>query len=273
MSTNNGKTLFKEGDSFNLRDSGEWRPLLITEATGSRTTRQSDYGSPVLESFSVSGDVNEVRVNSGSARLGGGTTTTANNAACFTFPLKKPNGTNYKLNEQFNVDVFMEWIDTPGATDNNTCFFTVCLTDGNVNFAVDGAQGFFGPLVIWNSASGPRVGAVSRGGSFTTSNADSAIAYLRGSITTTAAGTDYPVYRVSTDGYDSGSDIEQSKDAVGTSHWGGSMSHRPVVDAALSIGIGRHNNKTSHSDFEIKIYYRVSPVLSYLGSSTLKPGT
>ena len=273
MGSANGKTFFKEGDSFNLRYSGEWRPLLITEATGSRTTRQNDYGSPVLESFSVTGDVNEVRINSGSAKLGGGTNTTANSAACFTFPLKKPDGTNYKLNEQFNVDVFMEWTDTPGATDNNTCFFAVCLTDGNTNFAVDGEQGLIGPMVIWNHAIGPRVGVVSRGGSFSTSTADSALVYLKSSLTTTASGTDYPVYRVIVDGYDSGSDIEQTRDTNGTSLWGGSMSSRPTADAALSVGIGRHSDKSSHSNFDIRIYYRVSPVATYLGDSTLRPGT
>ena len=271
--SSNGKTLFKEGDLFNLRDSGEWRPLLLTEATGSRITRQNDYGSPVLESYSVSGDVNEVRINSGSAKLGGGTTTTANSAACFAFPLKKPDGSSYKLNEQFNVDVFMEWTDTPGATNNNTCFFAVCLTDGNVNFAVDGEQGLFGPVVIWNHATGPKVGTVSRGGSFNVSSPDASIVYLRGAMTTTDSGTDYPVYRTWTDGYDSGGDIEQSKDVNGAAHWGGSMSSRPSVDAALSLGIGRHTTKASHSNFDIRIYYRVSPVATYLGSSTLRPGT
>lgn len=273
MGSANGKTFFKEGDSFNLRYSGEWRPLLLTEATGSRITRQSDYGSPVLESFSVSGDINDVRINSGSARLGGGTTQTANNAACFTFPLKKPDGSNYKLNEQFNVDVFMEWVDDPGTTDNNTCFFAVCLTDGNTNFAVDGAQGLFGPMVIWNHSTGPRVGTVSRGGSFNTSSPDASLVYLRGVITTTDSGTDYPVHRVSVDGYDSGGDIEQTRDTNGSSSWGGSMSSRPTVDAALSVGIGRHTAKFSHSDFEIRIYYRVSPVLTYEGDPTLRPGT
>jgi|TARA_R110001583_G_scaffold7752_1_gene38154 hypothetical protein len=270
--SSNGKTLFKEGDLFNLRDSGEWRPLLLTEATGSRITRQTN-GSPVLESYSVSGDVNEVRINSGSAKLGGGTTTTANSAACFAFPLKKPDGSSYKLNEQFNVDIFMEWTDTPGATNNNTCFFAVCLTDGNVNFAVDGEQGLFGPVVIWNHATGPKVGTVSRGGSFNVSNPDASIVYLRGAMTTTDSGADYPVYRAWSDGYDSGGDIEQSKDVNGTAHWGGSMSSRPTVDAALSVGIGRHTTKASHSNFDIRIYYRVSPVATYLGDSTLRPGT
>lgn len=269
----NGKTLFKEGDSFNLRYSGEWLPLLITEATGSRTTRQNDYGSPVLESFSVTGDVNEVRINSGSAKLGGGTTTTANSAACFAFPLKKPDGSNYKLNEQFNVDVFMEWTSTPGATDNNTCFFAVCLTDGNTDFAVKGAQGLFGPIVIWNHASGPKVGTVSRGGSFNVSSADADLVYLRGSITTTENGTDYPVYRVWTDGYNSSGEIEKEQTTKGAASWGGSMSSRPTADAALSVGIGRHSNKSSHSDFDIRIYYRVSPVATYRGASTLRPGT
>ena len=27
----------------------------------------------------------------------------------------------------------MEWTSTPGATDNNTCFFAICLTDGNTD--------------------------------------------------------------------------------------------------------------------------------------------
>tara|TARA_B100000686_G_C16684337_1_gene913809 strand:- start:470 stop:1288 length:819 start_codon:yes stop_codon:yes gene_type:complete len=271
--SNNSRSLFREGSFLNLRDTGEWRPLLITEATGSRITRQNDYGSPVLESYSVSGDVNVVRINSGSAKLGGGTTTTANSAACFTFPLLKQDGSAYKLNEQFNVDIFMEWTDTPGATNNNTCFFAVCLTDGNVNFAVDGEQGLFGPLVIWNNASGPRVGTVSRGGSFSTSTADADLVYLRGSITTTESGTDYPVYRVWVDGYDSGGDIEKEQTTKGTASWGGSMSSRPTSNAALSVGIGRHTAKATHSNFEVRIYYRVSPTLTYNGSSTLRPGT
>jgi hypothetical protein len=271
--SSNGKTLFKEGDLFNLRDSGEWRPLLLSEATGSRTTRQNDYGSPVLESYSTSGDINTVSINSGSARLGGGTNTTQNSAACFTFPLKKPDGSSFKLDEQFNIDVFMEWTSTPGATDNNTCFFAVCLTDGNVNFAVDGEQGLFGPIVIWNHLTGPKVGTVSRGGSYNISNPDASTVYLRGSITTTDSGTNYPVYRVWSDGYDSGGDIEQSKSVEGAAHWGGSMTSRPTADAALSVGVGRHTTKASNSDFDIRIYYRVSPVATYLGSSTLRPGT
>ena len=270
--SSNGKTLFKEGDLFNLRDSGEWRPLLLSEATGSRTTRQSD-GTTVIESMSVSGNVNTVNINSSSADLGGGTGTTQNNAACYAFPLLKQDGTNYKLDEQFNVDIFMEWTSTPGATNNNTCFFAVCLTDGNTDFAVSGEQGLFGPVVIWNHASGLKVGTVSRGGSFNLSNQDSAMVYLRSSITTTDSGTDYPVYRVFTDGYDSSGDIEQTKDVNGTAHWGGSMTSRPAVDAALSVGIGRDGNKVSNSAFSIRIYYRVSPVLSYQGSSTLRPGT
>ena len=70
MSSNN-RALFNEAGVLKLRDIGEWRPLILTEATGSRTTRQTD-GTKVLESFSVSGDVNTVRINSGSAKLGGG---------------------------------------------------------------------------------------------------------------------------------------------------------------------------------------------------------
>ena len=228
MSANN-RALFNENGGWKLRDIGEWRPLILTEATGSRTTRQTD-GTTVIESLSVSGDINTVNINSGSAKLGGGTTTTANSAACYTFPLLKTDGTSYKLNEQFDVDIFMEWTSTPGTTDNNTCFFAILLTDGNVNFAVDGEQGLFGPLVIWNSATGPRVGTASRGGSFSTSNADADLAYLRGSLTTTASGTDYPVYRVWSDGYDSGDEIEQTKDVNGTSQWGGAMSSRPTSD-------------------------------------------
>ena len=268
----NGRQLFLEGGEWNLRDVGEWQPLLLTEATGSRETRLTD-GSVVIESMSVSGDVNTVNINSGSAKLGGGITTTANSAACYTFPLKKADGTDYKLDEQFSVDIFMEWTQTPGATNNNTCFFAVCLTDGNTEFAAAGAKGLFGPLVIWNSSTGPRVGTVSRGGSLNTSTADAALAYLRGSITTTAAGTDYPVYRVWADGYDSGSDIEQTRDTNGTSQWGGSMSSRPTSSAALSVGIGRHSNKTVNSSFSIRIYYRVNPVLTYEGASTLRPGS
>jgi hypothetical protein len=271
MSANN-RALFNENGCWALRDVGEWRPLILTEATGSRTTRQTD-GTVVIESLSVSGDVNTVSINSGSAGLGGGTTTTANSAACYTFPLKKSDGTSYKLNEQFDIDIFMEWTSTPGATDNNTCFFGICLTDGNVNFAVDGEQGLFGPLVVWNNASGPKVGTVSRGGSFSVSNADADLAYLRGVITTTDSGTDYPVYRVWSDGYDSSGDIEQTKDVNGTSHWGGSMSSRPTVDAALSVGIGRVTTKVSNSSFSIRLYYRVSPVLTYNGISTLRPGS
>ena len=272
MSANN-RALFNESGILKLRDIGEWQPLLLTEATGSRITRQSDYGSPVLESYSVLGDVNTVSINSGSAKLGGGTNTTQNSAACFTFPLLKQDGTNYKLDEQFNIDVFMEWTSTPGATNNNTCFFAVCLTDGNVDFAVKGEQGLFGPVVIWNHATGPKVGTVSRGGSFNVSNPDAAMVYLRGAMTTTDSGTDYPVYRAWSDGYDSGGDIEQSKDVNGAAHWGGSMSSRPSVDAALSLGIGRHTTKASNSSFSIRIYYRVSPVATYQGTSTLRPGT
>lgn len=271
MSSNN-RALFNEAGVLKLRDIGEWRPLILTEATGSRTTRQND-GTVVIESLSVSGDINTVSINSGSAKLGDGTTTTANSAACFAFPLKKPDGSSYKLNEQFNVDIFMEWTSTPGATDNNTCFFAVCLTDGNTEFAVSGEQGLFGPMVTWNHATGPKVGTVSRGGSFNLSNPDASIVYLRGSITTTDSGTDYPVYRVWSDGYDSGGDIEQSKSVDGAAHWGGSMSSRPSVDAALSVGIGRHTTKVSDSTFSIRIYYRVSQVATYLGDSTLRPGT
>ena len=271
MSGNN-RSLFNENGILRLRDSGEWRPLLLTEATGTRNTRQTD-GSEVIESLSVSGDVNTVRINSSSARLGGGTTLTSNNAAAYTFPLFKQDGSPYKLSEQFNVDIFMEWTDTPGATDNNTCFFAVCLTDGNTELAVSGDKGLFGTLVIWNNASGPRVGTVSRGGSMSTSNADSALVYLRSSITTTDSGTDYPIYRIFTDGYDSGGDIEQTRDTNGTSQWGGSMSSRPTSDAALAVAIVRHNDKASDSDFSIRIYYRISPVFTYLGSSTLRPGT
>jgi hypothetical protein len=268
----NGRELFLEDSQWNLRNAGAWRPLILTEATGSRITRQTD-GSTVIESMSVSGDVNTVSINSGSAKLGGGTTTTVNSAACYTFPLKKADGTSYKLNEQFDVDIFMEWTSTPGATDNNTCFFAVCLTDGNVNFAVDGEQGLFGPLVVWNHASGPKVGTVGRGGGFSTSTQDSDLVYLRSSITTTDSGTDYPVYRVFTDGYDSSGDIEQTRDTNGTSQWGGSMSSRPTADAALSVGVGRVTTKASNSSFSMRIYYRVSPVLTYNGVSTLRPGT
>jgi len=268
----NGKTLFKEGDHFNLRASGEWRPIILTEATGSRTTRQTD-GTVVIESLSVSGDLHTVNINSGSAKLGGGTGETQNNAAAYTFPLLKQDGSNYKLNEQFSVDIFMEWTDTPGATDNNTCFFAVCLTDGNLGFASAGEQGIVGALVTWNHNSGPKVGTVSRGGGQTLTSADSALAYLRASMSTTDNGTDYPVYRVWTDGYDSGGDIEQSRTTTGTSQWGGSMSSRPTVNAALAIGIGRHTGKGANSEFDIRIYYRVTPVLSYQGSSTLRPGT
>ena len=268
----NGKQLFLEGDQWNLRDVGEWRPLILTEATGSRTTRQTD-GTTVIESLSVSGDINTVNINSGSAKLGGGTTTTANSAACYAFPLLKTDGTSYKLNEQFDVDIFMEWTSTPGATDNNTCFFAVCLTDGNVNFAVDGEQGLFGSLVVWNHASGLKVGTVSRGGGFSTSTQDADLVYLRGSLTTTDSGTDYPVYRVWSDGYDSGGDIEQTRDTNGTAQWGGSMSSRPTADAALSVGIGRVTTKGSNSEFSIRLYYRVSPVLTYEGLPTLRPGS
>jgi hypothetical protein len=268
----NGKELFLENSEWNLREGGAWRPLLLTEATGSRTTRQTD-GSLVIESMSVSGDVNTVNINSGSAKLGGGTTTTANSAACYTFPLKKSDGTSFKLDEQFDIDVYMEWTSTPGATDNNTCFFGICLTDGNTDFAVSGEQGLFGPLAIWNNATGPRVGTVSRGGSFNTSNPDADLVYLRGAITTTDNGADYPVYRVWSDGYDSGGDIEQTKAVNGTSHWAGSMSSRPTADAALSVGIGRVTTKASHSEFSIRLYYRISPVLTYNGVSTLRPGT
>ena len=28
----------------------------------------------------------------------------------------------------------MEWTSTPGVTDNNTCFFAICLTDRKKNF-------------------------------------------------------------------------------------------------------------------------------------------
>ena len=167
----------------------------------------------------------------------------------------------------------MEWTDTPGATDNNTCFFSVCLTDGNTDFAVSGEQGLFGPIVIWNNAAGPKVGTVSRGGGQTLTGADSALVYLRSGITTTEAGTDYPIYRVFTDGYDSGGDIEQSRNTQGTGQWAGSMSSRPTADAALAVGIGRHTAKGANSEFDIRIYYRVSPVLSFQGSSTLRPGS
>jgi len=271
--SNNSRSLFREGAHINLRDSGEWRPLLLTEATGSRITRQNDYGSPVIESMSVSGDVNTVRINSGSAKLGGGTTTTVNSAACYAFPLLKENGTSYTLDEQFNIDIFMEWTSTPGATDNNTCFFAVLLTDGNTEFAVSGEQGLFGPMVTWNHASGPKVGNCSRGGGFSLTTQDADLVYCRSGMTTTDSGTDYPVYRVFTDGYDSGGEIEQSKVSTGTSMWGGSMSSRPTSNAAFSVGIGRHATKVSNSDFSIRIYYRVSPVLTYAGSSTLRPGT
>tara|TARA_R110001583_G_scaffold27302_6_gene97721 strand:- start:6147 stop:6962 length:816 start_codon:yes stop_codon:yes gene_type:complete len=271
MSANN-RSLFNESGILRLRNSGEWRPILLTEATGTRATRQTD-GSEVIELMSVSGDINTVRINSGSAKLGGGTNATQNSAAAYTFPLLKQDGTRFKLDEQFNVDIFMEWTSTPGATDNNTCFFAVCLTDGNTEFAVSGEQGLFGPMVTWNHATGPKVGTVSRGGSFNLSNPDASIVYLRGSITTTDSGTDYPVYRVWSDGYDSGGDIEQSKSVDGAAHWGGSMSSRPSVDAALSVGIGRHTTKASDSTFSIRIYYRVSQVATYLGSSTLRPGT
>ena len=271
MSGNN-KSLFKEGTSWSLRDSGEWRPLILTEATGSRTTRQTD-GTIVIESLSVSGDINTVNINSGSAKLGGGITATANSAACYAFPLLKQDGTTYSLNEQFNVDIFMEWTSTPGATDNNTCFFAVLLTDGNTEFGVSGEQGLFGPMVTWNNASGPKVGICSRGGGFSLSTQDADLVYLRGSLTTTASGTDYPVYRVWTDGYDSGGDIEQTKDVNGTSMWGGSMSSRPTTAAALSVGIGRNSDKGSNSEFSIRMYYRVSPVLTYSGISTLRPGS
>jgi hypothetical protein len=271
MSSNN-RALFNEAGVLKLRDIGEWRPLLLTEATGSRTTRQTD-GTVVIESLSVSGDVNTVNINSGSAKLGGGSGTTQNNAGSFTFPLLKQDGTSYKLNEQFDVDIFMEWTDTPGATNNNTCFFAACLTDGNTDFASAGEQGLFGSIVIWNNASGPKVGTVSRGGGMTLTSADSALTYLRASISTTENGTDYPVYRVWTDGYDSGGDIEQSRTTTGTGQWGGSMSSRPTVDAAIAVGIGRHTAKGANSEFDIRIYYRISPVLSYQGSSTLRPGT
>jgi len=268
----NGRELFLEDSQWNLRNAGAWRPLILTEATASRTVRQTD-GTDVIDAMSVSGDVNTVTINEDSAKLGGGTTTTANNAACYVFPLKKSDGTSYKLNEQFDVDIFMEWTSTPGATDNNTCFFAVCLTDGSVNFAVDGEQGLFGPLVIWNHGTGPRVGTVSRGGSFNTSNPDADLVYSRAALTTTDAGTDYPVYRVWADGYDSGGDIEQTKDVNGSNHWGGSMSSRPTADAALSVGIGRVTTKGSNSEFSIKLYYRVSPALTYEGVSTLRPGS
>ena len=268
----NGRELFLEDDQWNLRAAGAWYPLILTEATGSRTTRQTD-GSIVIESLSVSGDINTVNINSGSAKLGGGTNTSQNSAACYTFPLKKSDGTSYKLSEQFDIDIFMEWTSTPGATDNNTCFFAICLTDGNTDFAVNGEQGLFGPLVVWNNASGPKVGSVSRGGSFNISNADADLAYLRSAITTTDSGTDYPVYRVWSDGCDSGGDIEQTKAVNGAAHWGGSMSSRPTADAALSVGIGRVTTKASDSSFSIRLYYRVSPVLTYEGISTLRPGT
>ena len=271
MSSNN-RALFNEAGVLKLRDIGEWRPLLLTEATGSRTTRQND-GTVVIESMSVSGDVNTVNINSGSAKLGGGVGTTQNSAACYTFPLLKQDGTTYKLSEQFSVDIFMEWTDTPGATDNNTCFFTVCLTDGNTDFAVSGEQGLFGPLVVWNSTGGPRVGTVGRGGGFSTTNADTALTYLRAAIPTTDTGENTPVYRVWVDGYDSGRDLEQTRSTAGTSQWGGSLANRPSVDAALSVGIGRVSTKTSNSEFDIRLYYRVSPVLSYQGTSTLRPGT
>jgi len=271
MSSNN-RALFNEAGVLKLRDIGEWRPLILTEATGSRTTRQSD-GTTVIETLSVSGDVNTVNINSGSARLGGGTTTTSNNAAAYTFPLLKQDGTTYKLNEQFNLDFFIEWTDTPGTTDNNTCFFAICLTDGNVNFAVDGEQGLAGSIVIWNHSSGPKIGTVTRGGGFTLATQDSAMVYLRGGMSTTDSGTDYPVFRYFTDGYNSSGEIERYRVSEGTAGWGGSMSSRPTVDAALSVGIGRHSAKNANSEFSVRLYYRVSPLLSYQGASTLRPGT
>ena len=51
------------------------------------------------------------------------------------------------------------------------------------------------------------------------------------------------------------------------------MSSRPIVDAALSVGIGRVTTKTVDSNFSVRIYYRVSPVLTFQGVSTLRPGT
>ena len=271
MSANN-RALFNEAGELKLRDIGEWRPIILTAASGSRTTRQTD-GTVVIESLSVSGDLHTVNINSGSAKLGGGVGETQNNAAAYTFPLLKQDGSSYKLNEQFSVDIFMEWTDTPGVTDNNTCFFAACLSDGNTDFATSGQQGIFGSIVIWNNTSGPKVGTVSRGGGQTLTSADSALAYLRASITTTENGTDYPVYRVWTDGYDSGGDIEQSRTTTGASQWGGSMSSRPTVDAALAVGIGRHTAKGANSEFDIRMYYRVSPVLSFQGTSTLRPGS
>ena len=167
----------------------------------------------------------------------------------------------------------MEWTSTPGATDNNTCFFAVLLTDGNTEFAASGEQGLFGPMITWNNAAGPKIGTCSRGGGFSLSTQDSELVCLRGSLSTTASGTDYPVYRVWTDGYDGDGDIEQTRDTSGTSSWGGSMLSRPTTDAALSVGIGRNSDKGSNSEFSMRIYYRVSPVLTYNGISTLKPGS
>tara|TARA_B100000214_G_scaffold122611_1_gene86902 strand:- start:163 stop:618 length:456 start_codon:yes stop_codon:yes gene_type:complete len=150
---------------------------------------------------------------------------------------------------------------------------TVCLTDGVTEWGASGEEGLIGPMVIWNHSSGHRVGIMSRGGGQNNATQDPDVVYLRSAITTTSSGTTYPVYRCWVDGYNGSGAIEKTKVNAGSSLWGGSMANRPTVNAALSVGFGRKSTKTSHSEFTVRIYYRVSPVFTYEGSSTLRPGT
>lgn len=276
----NGNELFKEGDFLNLRHEGEWRRLLISDAVASRTVKASDDTVAVVTSVSDDGDVNTFTVGVNSANMSGGTGATQNNAACYSFELKKSDGTAYKMDEQFTMDIFVEWTSTPGATDNNTCFFGVVLTNGpGVNFSYDDGSGddtgYFGPQVIWNNSVGPRVGTSSQGGGLNTGGTNVDMTYFRASFHTTSATETTPLYGLMTEVYDSsGVVLNRTKFVNGASHWGGGTGtySRPTGDVHLCFVIGRVATKVSTSTFSFRVFYRITPVATYQGVETGRPG-
>lgn len=266
-----------DGTFWGVVNEGEWAgPLLLKDAV---VVRKESRGASPQEIISASGSsddglVNTVTLRDVNSAFNAGANSSTPACAYFGFPITKEDGSPVNLGtDRFTVDLFLEITNNPGETDNNKCFITMGINDGDADLDASITTGF-----LYLSAQ--QLSVFSTGGGRTNSGCNTdGFPYLRATMTTAPSGSN-PTYSnpfngISTFAYD-GNDNDFINDRVleGDTLFGTKYQSTGLPtgsQAHICILFGRTVTGAGEKQFSFKAYYKLS-LHNRNGVPTERPG-
>ena len=267
------------GTFWGVVNEGEWTgPLLLKDATVTRTETRATFGSPVdiisSSGSSDDGKVNTVTLLDVRASYDSGDSGTNPSCAYFGFPVTKEDGSPLYLgSDHFTIDLFLELTAIPGETDNNKCFVMIGVNDGDTD--MDATVG--GAFLYDNGAQ--RVAIFTNAGGRNATACAGGPPYLRALMTTAPSGSNTaysnPINGIQAFCYDGAdNDYKNTRDLAGDTIMGTKYQSTGLPTGSQThvfIALGRTSAGAGEKDFSFKAYYKLS-LHTNNGVPTERPG-